>query len=145
MTLMTEREEDNIQKLRSAQAHLDEARRHFQTSFASPWTCDEIKAGLMWAVEAWLLKHGHKPNCGNGWHSMQSQFFSIAPDKLKSEFAQCLSAILLLEGPDAELDGGTITYKSSNYSSLAWQEALRACLARAEEILQTIATDVKTV
>ena len=145
MTLMTEREEDNIRKLRSAQAHLDEARRHFQTSFASPWTCDEIKAGLMWAVEAWLLKHGHKPNCGNGWHSMQSQFFSVAPDKLKSEFDQCLSAIVLLEGPAAEFDGATITYKSSNYSSLAWQEALRACLARAEEILQTIATDVKTV
>lgn len=137
---MTRHAEEHIQKLCFARAHLDEARRHFQTSLASPRTCDEMKAGLMWAVEAWLLKYGHTPNFGNGWHSMRSQFFSVAPDKLKSEFAQCLSAIVLLEGPDAEFDGEAITYKSPAYSSPAWQEALRACLAQAEEILQTIAT-----
>ena len=138
MTSMTKRQEEHIQKLRSSQAHLDDARRHFQVGLASPRTCDQIKAGLMWAMEAWLLKHGHEPNFGNGWHSMRSQFFSVAPDNLKSEIVKCLFAIVRLEGPDAEFDGETIAYKSLDYSSPAWQEALRACLARAEEILQTI-------
>ena len=96
-------------------------------------------------MEAWLLKHGHEPNFGNGWHSIRSQFFSVAPDNLKSEIAECLFEIVRLEGPDTEFDAETITYKSPDYSAPAWQEALRACLARAEEILQTIIMDVVTI
>ena len=91
------------------------------------------------------MKHGHEPNFGNGWHSMRSQFFSVASDNLKSEIAECLFTIVRLEALDAEFGGEAITYRSPAYSSPAWQEAFWACLARAEEILQTIAMDVETI
>ena len=39
----------------------------------------DLEGALMWAMEAWLLRRGIRPDHGNGWFSMQAQFLGEEP------------------------------------------------------------------
>lgn len=129
------------QLLESAHNYLANARRYLDSGEAVNWVCDEIHSGLMWAMEAWLIRYGHNPNFGNGWYSMRAQFFEVAPQKLRSNIFDCLAKVNSLS---YQLEGG-LDFKEPLLPIEKWKKDVYKCLAKAEEIIVTIEQDIAQV
>ncbi len=109
-------------KLDTARRSLRNARRYLETGKAVNWACGDIRAGLLWAAEAWLLKNGHQIKSA-AWIDLQCQFIETAPQPLRSRFTNCLVGIISLD---------------SNGEHENWKESIWKCLEEAEEILLMI-------
>lgn len=84
--------------LKTAKASLDDARRWLEKDIGHDRIPDKLHTTVMDAMKAWLYGQSIKPNMGNGWHSMKSQFMETAPDQLRLRVKNALVKSASLEG-----------------------------------------------
>lgn len=80
---MTNNTREISDKLETAEMNLLDARRYLDSGNAINWVADKLRVAINYSMEAWLIKHGHTLNFGNGWHSMKVQFEHAAPEELR--------------------------------------------------------------
>jgi hypothetical protein len=96
--VIVRQDSDQTRALKNAKASLDEARRWLEQDIGHGRIPDSLHTAVMYAMEAWLYGQRIKPNQGNGWHSMKSQFMKTAPHQLRRRAQNALLKSATLEG-----------------------------------------------
>ena len=82
-------------------------------------------------MEAWLARHGLRPDHSNGWFSAQAQFLGAAPPELAEPVADCLADLAAfghgLNSPDLAGTG--------RWDSPRWRQETAYCAERTERLL----------
>jgi len=120
---------------------LDRAEEHLRTGYGLNWVPDEMRAGLHWAMEAWLLKQGHKPK--SDWQSMMFQFLELAPKPLRSEASYLLSSFVFLESDlmgAPELEASVCDTATLDQ----WKEKAQRLLAKTRGLVTRMARESAT-
>lgn len=122
----------------AVESKLYDARRYLETGKAVNWVPDSLESALHWAMEAWLIGHGHEINRGKGWEGVQTDFWNAAPPELRTITMSCLSRAVFLE---YDLEGG-FDHKEPLPPIDVWEKEAYACLERTEEVLACILKDL---
>jgi hypothetical protein len=118
-------------KFRAARRTLDQGGAGFRVRA-------DLEGALMWAMEAWLLRRGIRPDHENGWFSMQAQFLGAAPGALAEALLDCQERLLAF-GPGLHRPahpGG-----EGGWDSPRWPQASHRCARDVERLLLHILGD----
>lgn len=117
-------------KLRGARATLDRNGSPLRARL-------DLEGALAWAMEAWLARHGLRPDHSNGWFSAQAQFLGAAPPALADEVADCLSDLAAFgHGLNSPAPPGT-----GRWDSPRWRRETERCAGRTERLLLRLFQD----
>lgn len=120
--------------------NLLDARRYLDSGKAINRVADKLRVAINYSMEAWLIKHGHTLNFGNGWHSMKVQFEHAAPEELRLKGYECSSKATSLGW---QLDGGIDKeYEYPPWSLERWTKDAYSCITDIEEFVRFIKSEL---
>ena len=128
------RSDDGIQ---AAKSNLADARRLLDSGNAVNWVSGHLGSALHWAMEGWLLAHGHCVSYGRGWSDTQEAFLKLGPDELRSQLIRLYAQTVSLE---FQLMGNSDT--APTLSIAEWQIKARECLENTEQAIHTLLVDI---
>lgn len=128
---------DTITCISAAHGSLTNARRYLETGEAINWVSDKIISAIHWAMEGWLIDHGHPVSHGRGWLDTHQAFQEHAPAELSDSLLKLYAQAAHLE---FALFGDCDTRPSISIEE--WKIKVHECLENTEAVIHSLLADI---
>ena len=121
--------------LRAATGNLRNARSDKEPGGSIHSVCESIYTAMNWAIEYWIRQQGEKPDVGNDWQSMCTQFVGLSAGQKIQGMSSCRTIAMLLE---LQYEGGMHWDKQGPLDVEKWQCEVEECLVKAEQMMELL-------